>query len=211
MSVVRQGGRVVRRGAQVSPRCRLEKSIVTLRKVPATLTLGLLASLAAHTALFGQGHAMGGGYHAALVQTALAGALCLLAFFGALAWNGSAGTADGSVVAARLRARLPGAASLFAATLLWYGAAETLEPHHAPVSMIVAILALAGIAWLLLRLANAIVTIVAGAVIAVRSTPFAPRAIPRSRRPRTHLVPRRAPFARRRFARPPPVLALIRA
>lgn len=184
---------------------------MTLRKVPATLILGLLASLAAHTALFGQGHAMGGGYHAALAQAALTGALCLLAFFGALAWNGSAGTADGSVVAARLRARLPGAASLFAATLVWYGAAEALEPQHAPASMIVAMIALAGIACLVSRLANAIVTLVAGAVIAARGTPFAPRPIPRSRRPRLHLIPRRAPLARRRFARPPPVLALNRA
>jgi hypothetical protein len=184
---------------------------VTLRKVPATLILGLLASLAGHTALFGQGHAMGGGYHAVLVQVALAGALCLLAAFGALAWSGSAGTADGSVVAARLRIRLPGAASLFAATLLWYGAAEALEPHHAPASSVTALLALAGIAWLVLRLANAIVAIVAGAAIAVRRTPFAPRATPWYRRPRTHLVARRAPFARRRFARPPPAFALIRA
>ncbi len=184
---------------------------MTPRKVPATLILGLLASLAAHAALFGRGHAMGGGFHAVLVQLALTGALCLLAFFGALAWNGSQGAADGSIVAARLRARLPGLGTLFAGTLAWYAAAEALEPHHASVSLVVTGVAVAGIAWLVLQLARAIVTIVAGAVIAVCRAAFSPRATSRHRRPRQHLIARRAPIARRRFARPPPVFALIRA
>ena len=184
---------------------------MTLRKVPGTLILGLLASLAGHAAVFGGGHAMGGGYHALLVQIALGGALCLLAFFGALAWSGSHDTADGSVAAARLRARLPNAGALFASTLLWYAAAEALEPQHAPASTLAAAAALVAVAWIILRLAHAIVTIVADAVIAVCRTTFSPRSAAWSRRSRLHLIPRRAPVARRRFARPPPVLASIRA
>jgi hypothetical protein len=151
---------------------------------------------------------MGGGYHDLLVQAAIIGALSLLAFFGALAWSGSKGISDGSVVAARLRARIPGAGVLFGSTLVWYAAAEALEPHHAPVSPAAAMLALAAIAWLVSRLAGAIVAVIAGAVIAARRIAFSPRTAPWSRRPRIHLIPRRAPFARRRFARPPPVSAL---
>ncbi len=184
---------------------------MTLRKVPGSLVVGLLASLAAHAALYGGAHAMGGDYHALLVQIALGGALCLLAFFGALAWGGSKGTADGSVVAARLRARVPGFGALFASTLLWYAAAESLEPHHAAASAVGATFALAGIAWLVQRLAHALVAILAGAVIAAGRAPFSPRLTSWARRQRRHLIARRAPTARRRFARPPPVLALTRA
>ena len=46
---------------KVSPQARLEKSLVTLRKVPAALALGLLASMLAHGGLYGGEHAMGGG------------------------------------------------------------------------------------------------------------------------------------------------------
>ena len=184
---------------------------MTLRKVPGILTLGLLASLAAHAALFRGEHAMGGEYHTILLQLALGGALCLLAFFGALAWTGSKGTADGSVAAARLRARLPGAGAIFTSTVLWFAVAEAAEPHHASASSVFTALALAGTTWLVSRLAQAIVTIVAGAAIAVRGSAFSPRAAGWSRRLRRHLVPRRTPVARRRFARPPPAFALIRA
>jgi hypothetical protein len=184
---------------------------VTLRKVPGALILGLLASLAAHAALYGSGHAMGGDYHAVLVQAGLAGALCLLAFFGALAWNGSKGIADGSVVATRLEARLPGIGALFASTLLWYVAAEAIEPHHSPTSTLAAGVALAAAAWLLSRLARAFVALVAGAVIAVRRTRFSPRTFFWARRPARRPLLRRAPLVRRRFARPPPIAVLTRA
>ncbi|MGA8574509.1 MAG: hypothetical protein WB609_02335 [Candidatus Cybelea sp.] len=184
---------------------------MTLRKVPGALVLGLLASLAAHAALFGREHAMGGDYHALLVEAALGGALCLLAFFGALAWNGSKGTADGSIVAARLQGRLPGAGALFASTLLWYVVAEAIEPHHSPAGTLAAGVALAAAAWLLSRLARAFVAIVAGAVIAVRRTHFSPRTFFWQLRPARRPLLRRASLVRRRYARPPPVAVLIRA
>ena len=103
-----QGAGSVRRGPKVSPQARLEKTLVTLRKVPAALALGLLASMLAHGGLYGGEHAMGGGYHAALVQMALAGAVGLFLFFGLLAASGKNAVVDGSVLAARLLERLPG-------------------------------------------------------------------------------------------------------
>ena len=81
----RKRGRVLRRG-QVFPCRYLEMKCVALRKVPGCLALGLSASLAAHAALYGGEHAIGGAYHALLVQIALAAALGFIALVGALAW-----------------------------------------------------------------------------------------------------------------------------
>lgn len=208
---LRQGGRVVRRGAKVSPRRCLEKTSVTLRKVPGSLTLGLLASLAAHAALYGRGHAMGGDYHALLVQGALGGAISLLAFFGALVWSGSKHAADGSVVAARLQTRLPGPAAVFGTALVWFGAAEAIEPHHSPASPLVVTLVLVFAAWLLARLGRAFVALIAGAVICVRRIQFSPRTLSWQRRSARRPLTRRSPITRRRFARPPPVAVFARA
>jgi hypothetical protein len=183
---------------------------VTLRKVPGALALGLLASLAAHALLYGGEHAMGGAYHALLVQAALAGGVSLLAFFGALAWSESR-AADGSVLAARLRERLPGLTSILPAAALWYAAAEAIEPHHADASPIASLLSLAVAAWLVLRLASWIVDALAGAVIAVLRASFSPRTPTWKRRPRSRPILRRALRARRLFARPPPIAALRRA
>lgn len=184
---------------------------MTLRKVPGSLTLGLLASLAAHAALYGRGHAMGGEYHTLLLEAALAGALSLLAFFGALAWGGSKHAADGSIVGTRLQARLPSAVALFSSALLWYAAAEAIEPHHSPARPLAAALALALAAWVLARLARAFVQVVAGAVIAVRRAHFSPRTFSWRRRSAQPPLIRRAPLARRRFARPPPIAVLTGA
>jgi hypothetical protein len=154
---------------------------------------------------------MGGEYHTLLVQAALAGALSLLAFFGALAWGGSKHAADGSIIGARLRARLPGAGALFASALLWYAAAEAIEPHHSPASPLAAGFALVLAAWVLARLARACVHLIAGAVIAVRRAHFSPRTFSWQRRVARQPLVRRAPLTRRRFARPPPIAVLTGA
>ncbi|MBV9718271.1 MAG: hypothetical protein JOZ77_03070 [Candidatus Eremiobacteraeota bacterium] len=178
---------------------------MTLRKVPGALALGLLAALAAHTALFGGEHAMGGTYHAFLLQAALVAGLGLVVFFGALAWTESANATEGTVLAARLRERLPGLASTFAAALLWYLAAEMLEPHHAGAPPIAALLILAIAAWLTLRLAGATAIVLGGAAIAILRLSFAPRTPSWQRRATARPIARRRPLTRRRFARPPPV------
>jgi hypothetical protein len=171
----------------------------------------LLASLGAHAALYGGGHEMGGSYHALLLQAALAGSVTFLAFFGSLASDGAAHVTDGSVLASRLARRLPGLASLFAATSFWYVVAERIEPHHAGTPLVPSILALVGAAWIVLRLAKAIVQTLAGAVFAARRSPWAARTPRWIRRAPALPIARRSPLLRRRFARPPPSVAIARA
>jgi hypothetical protein len=180
---------------------------VTLRKVPGALALGLLASLAAHAALFGDEHAMGGAYHALLLQVALGAGLSLLVFLAGLAWSQRGVAADGSVLASRLRERLPGQQWVFAATAVWYAGAEAIEPHHASVSAAAAALVLAAAAWLVTRLAQAVARAFADIVIGVARIAFSPRAPSWQRRPRSRPLRRRFCSARRRYARPPPIAA----
>lgn len=184
---------------------------MTLRKVPGALALGLLASLAAHASLYGGEHAMGGAYHAVILQAALAGTLSLLLFFGALAWTESGGAAIGSVLAARLRERLPTLAGVLPATTVWYCAAEAVEPHHAGALPIAVLVALTAATWLVLRLAQALIAAVASAVIAILRTSFSPRSPLWNRRPRSRPLLRRTHCVRRLFARPPPIATLARA
>jgi hypothetical protein len=179
---------------------------VTLRKVPGALALGLLASLTAHAALYGNGHAMGGLYHALILQAALVGALGLLLFFGALALSASR-TAQGSVLAARLRERLPSFIGVLLGATAWYVAAEAIEPHHVDSSPIAAIAALALAAWLVRLVARGIAAALAHAVIAVFRASFSPRTPAWERRSRPRPIRRRPIWTRRRFARPPPIAA----
>ena len=167
--------------------------------------MGLLACLAAHAALYGGGHAVGGSYHALLVQSAVAGVVSLILFFGALAWSGSRGITDGSVLAARLRERLPDFGALVVSTSLWYATAEATEPHHAGAAPALLVLTIAVVALLVSLVSRAVVDTLAGAAIAVLRTPFTPRTPSWARRPRSRPVFRRALRATRRFARPPPI------
>jgi hypothetical protein len=183
---------------------------VTLRKVPGALALGLLASLAAHAALFGGTHAMGGAYSGLLAQVATAGCFGLVLCLAALAWSGSRLAAEGTILAARLRERLPGLPALFVSSSLWYAGAEAVEPHHAGVAPAVVVMTLAVAGWLALRLAQGIVGVLARAAIAIQKLAFTPRTPSTKRRLRLRPVRRRSVWARRRFARPPPI-AIARA
>ena len=178
---------------------------MTLRKVPGTLALGLLASLAAHAVLFGETHVMAGAYAGLLVQAASAGCFGLVLCFTALAWSGSRLSAEGSVLAARLRERLPGAPVLCACALLWYAWAEAVEPRHAGVPPAVVTIALAVAAWLTLRLARAVLGVLAAAAIEIQRITFTPRTPSWKRRLRLRPRHRHSLSARRRFARPPPI------
>jgi len=153
---------------------------------------------------------MGGSYHDLLVQGALACGVSLGLFFGAFAWIGSRGAANGSVLATRLRERLPSTVGLLASTSLWYLCAEAIEPRHDDVAPVVLLLALALVSWLTHRLACAAVGAVARAVIAIRRHAFSARTPEWTRRAQTRPVARRIAWARRRFARPPPI-AICRA
>ena len=178
---------------------------VTLRKIPGGLALGLLASLAAHVALYGGDHAVGGAYHAALLQVALEVAVGFVALVGAVAWTQSGSSVDGSVLAARLRERLPGVEIVVASAAAWYVGVEAIEPHHISAPAIALLAALAAASYAVSRLAHAITDAFARAAIAIFCTSFSPRAPTWRRRPRGRLIPRQSFLARRRFARPPPV------
>ena len=203
-----QGAGSVRRGPKVSPRPRLEKTPVTLRKVPGALALGLLASLMAHGGLYGGEHAVGGNYHGLLLQAAFAGAVGLFGFFALLALRAARGRAvTGSVLAARLTERLPGYGMLCIAATAWYATAECLEPHHAAASWLAVPLLLGrGRIWFALLSRGAL-------AVSGRRDPrhlslgfCRAHAVLVSRGPRSSPAgaPRRC-ATRRRFARPPPI------
>ena len=88
---------------------------MALRKVPAAFALGLLASILAHGGLYGGEHAMGGGYHALLLQAALAGGVGLLVFFGLLA---ATALARGGIMAGGAVAPMSGFRTALVAVLL---------------------------------------------------------------------------------------------
>lgn len=180
-------------------------TLVTLRKVPGALILGLLASLMAHVGLYGGAHAMGGQYDGLLLQGAFAGLLGLIAFFGALAWGNAGRTTDGTVLAARLRERLPNATGLLLAAGVWYAIGESIEPGHAGAPLAGALAALIGATYVVAWLGRAITRAIARAVLAIVQTAFSPRAPSWRRRSQTTPAPRRPLLTRRRFARPPPI------
>lgn len=151
---------------------------------------------------------MGGAYHSLLVQAAVTFCVSLLAFFGALAWSGSC-AADGSVLAARLRDRLPGLLGVLPAATFWYAAAEALEPHHVPASPLVVVVSLAVAAWLVLCSVRGIVGALARAAIAMLRVAFAGRTPSWSRRPHVRPIRRRPLRAYRRFVRPPPIAIVL--
>jgi hypothetical protein len=200
-----QGAGSVRRGPKVSPQAALEKTLVTLRKVPATLALGLLASIIAHGGLFGGEHSLGGAYHALLVHAAFAGGLGLVLFFGLLAVSGTNAAVNGSVLAARLAERLPGYGWLGITASAWYAAAEYFEPHHAAASLIAIPISLAVASWLVQLLSRGVVALLADVVIGAWRAAFSPRTQAWFRYAQSPRPARRIAWTPRRFARPPPI------
>ncbi len=184
---------------------------MALRKVPGAVALGLLASLAVHAVLYRGEHAMAGGYHADFVAAAAAAALGFLTGFAALAWSGRGQAADGSIVAARLNERLPALWQVGVCAALWLSLAEAIEPSHAAPMPLVTALCIAAVAWAITLAARAIVAALAGAIIAICRDAFSPRTPAVLRRSAPPPLRRDLRYARRRFARPPPIALLHRA
>ncbi|MBV8197270.1 MAG: hypothetical protein JO263_03990 [Candidatus Eremiobacteraeota bacterium] len=182
---------------------------MTLRKVPGALALGLLASLGAHAVLYRGAHAMGAEYHALLLQLAGVGLAALLVAFAAAARQGANGTADGSILAARLGRRLPAPWLVFAAATGWFNLAETLEPHHGSAPIALTALALAGSAWLIVILARGLLGALARVAIAVAKIAFAARTRVARRVLSSVPPPKPVSYERRRFARPPPPIVSL--
>jgi hypothetical protein len=182
-----------------------------LREFPGALALGLLASLGAHTALYGGSHEMGGAFHSELVTVALAALGGLLVAFGALAWTGSRHAADGSVLAARLTGRLPGLAPVLVASALCFALGERLEPQHAATALLPLVAAIVAAATLLLLLARAAIKTLAEAIVAISRPAYATRTPFWLRRAVPVFAVAPAPSLRRRYARPPPATNDFRA
>jgi len=178
---------------------------VNFREFPGASILGLLASLVAHAAIFGGAHAMGGAYHGALLQLALAGSLGMCTAFAALAWGEAGQVTDGSVLAARLGERLPALPTLLLATSFWFALGERIEPEHAAASLLLTVVSLvvsAALLWLVTRHALRLLVAV---VFTVSRPPFAGRVPAWARRRQPPPTARRSPLLRRRFPRPPPI------
>lgn len=190
---------------------------MNLRQLPGATVLGLVAALVAHAALFGGEHTWAGAYHSAFLQFTLAATAGLVAAAGALLWSGAQYTADGTVLAARLRPMLPGWGATAACAAGWYVLGERLETAHAavPLVAIVGILLLA--AWAALHFASAALRLLAGIVFAITTAlqcrarlPFDFARFDRYAR-NDEACDDNAAWSRR-FSRPPPVrLALTRA
>jgi hypothetical protein len=181
------------------------ETVVNLRQLPGLASLGLLAALMAHAVSYGGQHEAGGVYHTALLLTAMAGAGSFAMAVALLAAFGLRRQADGSCLAAALRPMLPGVLPLIVAASGWFALIETVEPHHAAVSvlMVAAALVLAAVCVLAAsqRLIDALARIVFDFIAAAHRKRaafaqyfFAPRPSARA-----------VAFAYRRFARPPPV------
>ena len=184
-------------------------TIVRLRQFPAIAILGLLASLVAHTASYGNDHVAGGAYHGALVLLAFAGVGALVASVTALAWFGVRRRADGSILATALRPLVPPVPALAAAAGLWYAVIESLEPGHAwHASLILVAFFLIAASVLITMAARALVRAIAEIVVAIVRVPFARRPVGYRRRFTHRSSARRVYFIYRRFARPPPGLML---
>jgi hypothetical protein len=184
---------------------------VKVREFPGALALGLLASLGAHTALYGSSHEMGGAYHEEFITMALAALGGFLVAFGALAWTGSRHSADGSVLAARLLHRLPGIAPVLVATALCFAAGERLEPQHAGASVWALVAAIVASAWLVVFLTRTAIKALAEAVVIFSAPGYAQRKPMWLRRSAPVFAVAPAPSLRRRYARPPPAANAARA
>ncbi len=174
-------------------------------ELPGAIALGLLASLLAHTAAYGQSHAMGGGYHELLLAAAalaLGGSIVAAA---AVAWAGAGRLIEGSILAARLRHTLPGLPAIAGAAGLWFTLAEHIEPHHDTLSPLLLIVALVLASWLVRTLARAALLLLATMAVAIRALDdYAPHVVTWAARHIEAPHFESALRVARRFARPPP-------
>jgi hypothetical protein len=185
-------------------------TIVRLRQLLPVASLGLLAALLAHTASYGNDHAIGGSHHAALELLALAGVGGFVVVCAAVAWLGAGRQTDGSVLAATLRPLVPSFGSLLAAGTLWFATIEGLEPEHLTQAPLLLIgLCLIAAAAVISLATSWFVRAIAAIAIAIVSATFARRLVTYSRRTEQRSSARCSNFVYRRFARPPPMLGLL--
>lgn len=178
-----------------------------LKRLPGTAALGLLASLIAHTVLFGDDHVVGGSAHWPIALTAAAAAAGCFFSLWRLAYGHAQSIAGGTRLAAQLRPYLPQTAWVALAALASYGGIEFCEGDgHAPAAMWLVALALILVSFLLCGIAASITRLVAAVAVRVRhgSPVIRPTLFPRARARVAAARPQPVRF--RLFSRPPPVV-----
>jgi hypothetical protein len=176
-----------------------------MRRFPGTLALGLLTAYFAHTVLYGNDHVMGGSYGCALEALALTGALGLGGFWLAICLVSRGRLCQGSVLTAGIRRLVPSLTGVFAASLGWFGLAESVEHGHAWAPTWCIVVALLVAAVLVRLLAFAGLRALAKIAFSSDSGAFENRA------PSWTLIGVRPPvglpvvLALRLFSRPPPI------
>jgi hypothetical protein len=177
---------------------------MSLRQLPGALGAGLLASLLAHAAAFGDGHAEGGPFH--VIFLVLAGA-ALLGFGLAAARTAAAAAGyaqSGSVLAGRLAGLVPSKLPVVASAFGWFALGESLEAEHSPASLLVLLVAIVAVALALRIAALAALRALAAIVISCETQRFrarSPRGIAYA--PAAVRLPA-SPRVRRRSGRAPP-------
>jgi hypothetical protein len=177
---------------------------VTIRKLPGAVGLGLLASLVAHAAIYGNEHAFGGNYNTTLLSLALAALLGFAFAVANLAWAGR-DCCVGTILASRLAELVPPLPALALSASAWFTCGELIERAHAPAPFWLIAAALCAAAFGVRYFSKLLVRAVAAITIAIVARPFSARIF---RAPRIFVVltiARAATYLGRRFARPPPV------
>jgi hypothetical protein len=180
---------------------------MTLRQLPGALGTGLLASLLAHAASFGDGHAQGGPFHIAFVSLGWA---AVVGFLMAAAWTAlcaSKHRQSGSLLAARLAVFVPNRGAVIVSSAAWFVLGESLEPPHAPASLLAIALSVAVFALLLRALAFSVLTAIAAIAVAIEELDFLPRLpVWAALRPQPVRRPASVHLQRRRGRAPPVVM-----
>ncbi|MGH7738356.1 MAG: hypothetical protein ACREMP_10905 [Candidatus Tyrphobacter sp.] len=178
-----------------------------LRGLPGAAALGLLAALLVHAAAYGTTHVMGADFHGAFLALAGCAGFSLFAILAALALLGARTSASGSILAARLRAHLPNWFVLAVSTIAWFSLIEGCEPKHGQAPTLVLLALVAGVAWLVLGCARALLALLARIAFGILWQPAAVqprrRLKPAAEPPIAYASPARAAHR----ARPPPVIA----
>ena len=177
-----------------------------LKRVGLRAALGLPVAMLAHALVFGAGHAGGGDIHQPLLEAAVAVVSAVLCGIAALLAS-AGGAAQGSIVAARLRAAMPTPGWLFFVSCGWFAAIEAHEPaHHIPIAA--AVVAVAVLSLLVYRV---LLGFIAGLhhVVLVLSGGHCDAPSPCVKVTAADALPRPAQRLshHRRFSRPPPVPA----
>ncbi|MHB8152366.1 MAG: hypothetical protein ACYDGW_06785 [Vulcanimicrobiaceae bacterium] len=181
---------------------------MTIRKLLASLALGLPVALITHAVVYGSSHIQAGDAHGLFLEGAvlifMATALALLAGACSQAKN----TMTGSVLASVLMQDLPDLGPLALCAGGWFTFGESLEAPHAWAPLLVIALAMLGAAFVVRWALHGLARLIATIAITTRTFAYAARMPTLLARPQRAVAHRRRlSHSPRRFVRPPPVAA----